>query len=96
MDDDETFFFFFFSPACAGKVNKCNTVSSLCNCGLVALEGGGKKTPYAPVANGGKQVGSQLLVCGAQRPHACSSDPRWLNKAKSPVDSGLLLTDTNQ
>lgn len=43
-----SFFFFFLSPVCTGKVNKCNTVSSLCNCGLVALEGGGKKTLHMP------------------------------------------------
>lgn len=42
------------------------------------------------MANRGKLVGSQLCGCevvGAQRQHVCSADLRWLNKAKSPIDS---------
>lgn len=70
-----------------GKVSKCKTVFSELS---VFSSREAVKTPYAPVADRGKLLGSQLCGCeavGAQRQHVCSADPHCLNKAKSPVDS---------
>lgn len=70
-------------------MSKCYTVSSHSNCCLFTLKGG-SQYPICPVGRWGKLPSSQLRGCeavGAQRLHVCSAEPRWLNKAKSPVDS---------